>query len=228
MGENLSKTVEDYLKIILEESGDNSSEIVHLGLLAQRMKVTPGTVTTMIKRIATEGLVEYIPRKGCRLTEKGTYQALTLLRKHRLVEALLVTVLKMDWSDVHEEAESLEHELSDKVVEYIDRLLGYPEKDPHGQPIFRDVESYRAYSTESLLRLDQAKPGNRYCIIKVEERKEHREFLKYLEQNGMRPGELIDVIGRSEGGGWLEIETAKGKVLKLGTQKGTSLYVSEA
>src|SRR3954467_2096461 len=106
-----------------------------MGRLATAMGVVPGTATTMIKALADSGLVAYEPRGGARLTRGGEQLALHVLRRHRLVELFLVKVLKLDWSEVHAEAEELEHAISEKVLERIDSLLGHPSVDPHGDPI---------------------------------------------------------------------------------------------
>src|SRR5213592_1588344 len=106
-----------------------------MGKLATAMGVVPGTATSMVKALADSGLVSYEPRGGARLTSGGEQLALHVLRRHRLVELFLVKVLGLDWSEVHEEADELEHAISDKVLERIDALLGRPRVDPHGDPI---------------------------------------------------------------------------------------------
>src|SRR5947199_9184927 len=139
-------TVENYLKqIYLEqqaavaelgrEDADAEDELVPMGRLATVMGVVPGTATSMVKALADSGLVAYEPRGGARLTPGGEQLALHVLRRHRLVELFLVKVLGLDWSEVHEEAEELEHAISEKVLERIDQLLGHPAVDPHGDPI---------------------------------------------------------------------------------------------
>src|SRR5205809_6143937 len=106
-----------------------------MGALAGAMNVAPGTVTAMVKTLAEAGLVDYEPRGGVKLSGKGEKLALHVLRRHRLVELFLVEVLGLDWSEVDEEAEELEHAISDKVLDRIDALLKYPKFDPHGDPI---------------------------------------------------------------------------------------------
>jgi DtxR family Mn-dependent transcriptional regulator len=108
-----SSTVENYLKQIYLAQPDNPEELVSMGKLASIMGVVPGTATTMIKALADSGLVEYEPRGGARLTRGGEQLALHVLRRHRLVELFLVKVLGLDWSEVHAEAEELEHAVSD-------------------------------------------------------------------------------------------------------------------
>ena len=134
-----SPTVENYIKqIYLEQqssTGGESEALVPMGRLAAAMGVVPGTATTMVKALSDSGLVAYEPRGGVRLTRGGEQLALHVLRRHRLVELFLVKVLGLDWSEVHEEAEELEHAVSDKVLERMDQVLGHPSVDPHGDPI---------------------------------------------------------------------------------------------
>ncbi|MGH7179941.1 MAG: metal-dependent transcriptional regulator, partial [Tepidisphaeraceae bacterium] len=130
-----SSTVENYLKRIYLEQQATSSHLVAMGKLAAAMGVVPGTATSMVKALADSGLVDYEPREGVKLTRGGEQLALHVLRRHRLVELFLVKFLGLDWSEVHEEAEQLEHAISDKVLEKIDALLERPSVDPHGDPI---------------------------------------------------------------------------------------------
>jgi len=129
-----SYTVENYLKHILLLS-DEADGLVPMGALSAALAVVPGTVTTMVKALAQDGLVVHRPRHGVRLTAAGRRVALGVLRRHRLVETFLVHVLKMDWGAVNVEAEQLEHAISDTVLDRLDALLGHPDTDPHGDPI---------------------------------------------------------------------------------------------
>ena len=130
-----SSTVENYVKRLYMEQQRSPERLVPMGRLAAVMGVVPGTVTTMVKALDEERLVHYEPRSGVRLTRSGEKLALHVLRRHRLVELFLVKALGLDWSEVHEEAEVLEHAVSEKVLQRIDDLLGHPTADPHGDPI---------------------------------------------------------------------------------------------
>src|SRR3954465_993061 len=121
-----TSTVENYLKQLYLEQQAAPDELVSMGRLAAAMGVVPGTATSMIKALADSGLVFYEPRLGTRLTKGGEQLALRVLRRHRLVELFLVKVLGLDWSEVHDEAEELEHAISEKVLERMDALLGHP------------------------------------------------------------------------------------------------------
>src|SRR2546422_9277149 len=121
-----SITVENYLKQLYLEQQNSAEELVQMGKLASAMGVVPGTATSMVKALADSGLVAYEPRGGVRLTRGGEQLALHVLRRHRLVELFLVKVLGLDWSEVHDEADELEHAISGKVLEKIDAYLGRP------------------------------------------------------------------------------------------------------
>jgi DtxR family Mn-dependent transcriptional regulator len=124
---------EDYLRAISKLY--NGLDPVGVTELAQALGVTPPSVSGMIQRLEADGFVEHRPRHGVTLTPAGQAAALNIHRRHRLVETFLVQVLGLDWSEVHEEAEALEHHLSERVVRAIDRYLGHPTTDPHGHPI---------------------------------------------------------------------------------------------
>src|SRR6187397_2868131 len=132
-----SSTVENYLKAIyqaqlpLERRGD----LVPMGQLAGALGVVPGTATTMVKTLAESGLVKYEPYAGVRLTGSGEKLAALVVRRHRLIELFLVKVMGMSWTEVHDEAEHLEHAVSDRLIDRIDEMLGRPQVDPHGDPI---------------------------------------------------------------------------------------------
>src|SRR5688500_15795687 len=132
-----SSTVENYLKAVFlgESQLAEGQRLLPMGQLANSLGVAPGTATTMVKALAESGLVEYEPYNGVRLTPAGSRLAALVLRRHRLVELFLVQVLGMRWDEVHEEAELLEHVVSDRLIERIDELLGHPEVDPPGDPI---------------------------------------------------------------------------------------------
>ena len=132
-----SSTVENYLKsiYIAQLRLDDNQELVPMGQLASSLDVAPGTATTMVKALSDSGLVAYEPYAGVRLTDAGAKLASLVLRRHRLVELFLVQMMGMSWTEVHDEAENLEHAVSDRLIERIDELLGHPSVDPHGDPI---------------------------------------------------------------------------------------------
>src|SRR5215510_2647144 len=137
-----SSTVENYLKAIHLGQSELPAgvRLVSMGHVANALGVTPGTATTMVKALAESGLAEYEPYSGVRLTRSGEKLAGRVLRRHRLVELFLVQVMGMSWTEVHEEAEQLEHAVSDRLIERIDDMLGHPSTDPNGDTI-PDAES---------------------------------------------------------------------------------------
>jgi DtxR family Mn-dependent transcriptional regulator len=128
-----SEQIENYLKNIYKiESAEGK---VSTSSLSERLQISPASVTEMVKKLASEGSLTHTPYKGVSLTEAGKRAALKILRKHRLWEMFLVEVLHFSWDEIHEEAEKFEHIMSDKMEEKIDEVLGFPEVDPHGDPI---------------------------------------------------------------------------------------------
>ena len=186
-----TSTVENYLKHVLLLS-EGAEDLIPMGALAEALAVVPGTVTTMVKALADAGLVEHRPRHGVRLTAGGRRVALSVLRKHRLVETFLVNVLKMDWAAVHAEAEQLEHAISDEVLDRLDALLGHPTTDPHGDPIpsRQGKLNSQIYPTLATCVLD--KPLR---IVRVTD--QSAEFLQFAEQNGLQPGTGLRVADRN-------------------------------
>src|SRR5258705_6700464 len=132
-----SSTVENYLKAIYhgQSALTEHDGLVPMGSVASALGVTPGTATTMVKALAESGLADYEPYSGVRLTAAGEKLAGLVLRRHRLVELFLVQVMGMNWDEVHDEAEQLEHVVSERLIERIDDMLGHPTHDPHGDPI---------------------------------------------------------------------------------------------
>jgi DtxR family Mn-dependent transcriptional regulator len=204
-----SSTVENYLKHVLLLS-EGAEELVPMGALAGALAVVPGTVTTMVKALADEGLVEHQPRHGVKLTAEGRRVALNVLRKHRLVETFLVNVLKMDWSKVHDEAEQLEHAISDEVLDRLDALLGHPETDPHGDPI---PSRHGKLSSQVYATLATCVAERVVRIVRVTE--QSPEFLQFAEQNGLQPGTSVRVSDRNLTAGLVTVRKANGRALPL-------------
>ncbi|MBI5692536.1 MAG: metal-dependent transcriptional regulator [Verrucomicrobia bacterium] len=201
--------VENYLKhvLLLSEGG---ADLVPMGALASALAVVPGTATTMVKALADEGLLEHLPRQGVRLTAEGRRVALNVLRKHRLVETFLVHVLKMDWSRVHEEAEQLEHAISDEVLDRLDALLGHPQSDPHGDPI---PSAHGKLSSQVYATLATCVADRPLRIVRVTE--QSAEFLQFAEQNGLLPGAALRVSDRNLPAGLVTVRRATGRSLAL-------------
>ena len=199
-----SSTVENYLKQILLLS-ESRTDLVSMGAIATSLGVVPGTVTTMIKSLAVEGLLEHLPRQGVRLTESGRRAALGVIRRHRLVETFLVSVLKMDWSTVHSEAEQLEHAISDEVLNRLYALLGHPATDPHGDPI---PSAQGKLSSQVYATLATCAVGKAVKVVRVTE--QSADFLQFAEQKGLHPGAVIRVTDRDLTAGLVVVKRPRG------------------
>ena len=184
-----SSTVENYLKQIFVVQQRRVGHLVSMGTIAKAVGVTPGTATGMIKALADSGLVEYTPRGGVRLSPSGEQLALHVLRRHRLIELFLVNVIGLDWSEVHEEAEELEHAISDKVLERIDQLLGHPTVDPHGDPIPTAKGKLTPLKLQSLADCDC---GQTVRVRRVSD--QDPNFLQFVERHGLTPGIDVEIV----------------------------------
>ena len=170
-----TSTVEDYLKCIYREERGSPGELVSTGRIAVALKVSPGTVTAMMKTLTDSGLVVYTPYMGVKLTEAGLKLATHVLRRHRLIELFLVKVMKMDWSEVHQDAEVLEHAVSERLIARMDEMLGRPVADPHGDPIpTKDGQ----VSEDEISSLWEAPEGQTLRIQRVSDR--NSEVLRHL------------------------------------------------
>lgn len=218
-----TSTVENYIKKIYTlqfERGEGEEGNVSMGDLATSLGVTPGTATTMVKSLARTGLVGYTPRVGVQLSVQGKELALLVLRRHRLVELFLVKVLGMDWHEIHEEAEALEHVISDRVLERIDSLLGRPELDPHGDPI---PDASGAIAERELVPLVECEAGQRVRIGRIENQEDL--FLQYLESNALTPGQDLTVSAIDGQAGVVSLEFSSGESRQLGFEAARKISV---
>jgi DtxR family transcriptional regulator, Mn-dependent transcriptional regulator len=188
-----SYTVENYLKAIFQAQTalPRPDALVPMGQLAAALRVVPGTATTMVKALAESGLVRYEPYAGVRLTQAGEKLAALVLRRHRLVELFLVQVMGMSWTEVHDEAELLEHAVSDRLIDRIDEMLGRPEVDPHGDPIPNAEGAVESPAYETLLTCPLHR---RMRVSRVSD--QDREFLQFIERHDLKPGAVIQVEER--------------------------------
>lgn len=217
-----TSTVEDYLKTILLAEG-RLGGLVGMGRIADDLKVAPGTVTAMVKTLAQSGLVDYAPYSGVQLTEAGRRLALHVLRRHRLIELLLVRVLGMSWSDVHQEAEELEHAVSDLLIERIDEKLGFPSVDPHGDPI---PDAQGVVTEPELTSLPVCRIGERLEVRRVGD--QGVEFLRLLDRLGLIPGSPITLISRDDEADTVLLENATGERVQLGIRAAAKIFVGPA
>lgn len=191
-----TEAIEDYAKAIHALAGREPGP-VGTSALAERLGVSPGTVTAMVKRMAELGLVSYEPYQGVELTEPGQRMALEVIRHHRLLESFLAEALGMPWDRVHDEAEVLEHYISEELEERIATALGDPDRDPHGDPIpDRDLTITDPVPGVPLLELEIGS-GGRFSRVSDG----RPEMLRFLDAEGIRPGAGLRVLRREPFGG---------------------------
>lgn len=184
--------VEDYLKTIYQHT-EWQDELITPSVLASKLGVAPASVTGMMKKLAASGLVEYVPYGPLKLTEDGTVRAVAVVRRHRLIETWLVEDLDYSWDEVHDEAELLEHSMSDRLLEAINERLGHPTHDPHGDPI---PDAYGNAPVTAFVLLDDLEPLLQGVVLRIDDRKP--ELLRLLADHDVRPGSTITVHDRNE------------------------------
>ena len=188
--DSLSTAKEDYLKAIYAIESRDAEAVATLDL-AQRLGVTAGSVSAMLKKLAADGLVELEPYRGARLSAAGRERALEVLRHHRLLELYLAEELGVPWDRVHEEAEVLEHVLSEELEVRIAAKLGDPTHDPHGDPI---PSAELELGEDRTVSLSDVEPGCRAVFVRVSD--SDPEMLRYLAGRGIRLGDALEVVAR--------------------------------
>jgi DtxR family Mn-dependent transcriptional regulator len=188
-----SSTVENYLKAIYQGqiALPHPARLVSMGHVAGALGVTPGTATTMVKALSESGLAEYEPYNGVRLTAAGEKLAGLVLRRHRLVELFLVEVMGMSWAEVHDEAEQLEHVVSERLIERMDDMLGHPTHDPHGDPIPTADGELPSDRFDNLLTCPLHTPLR---VTRIAD--QDPSFLRFIERHDLKPGQAIEVQTR--------------------------------
>jgi DtxR family Mn-dependent transcriptional regulator len=192
-----SRATEDYIKAVFFEEHNTPGNLARTVKLAKSLGVTPGTATVMLQNLAKEGLLDYYSRKGCRLTERGKKLALMILRKHRLIELFLQKILHFDWSEVHEEAERMEHCFSEKVINRLDKILGYPKTDPHGE-VIPDITKPPEEGIDQLkgkdILLTETKADSTYRITRIIN--QDSGFLIHMQELGIVPNAVITIVSQ--------------------------------
>jgi DtxR family Mn-dependent transcriptional regulator len=216
--EPLTRSVEDYLKAIYRLSPEgrpaSTSDIAHL------LELSPASVSGMVKRLSEQGLLEHVPYKGVQLTDEGRRAALRMVRRHRLIEAYLVAFLGYSWDTVHDEAERLEHAVSDTLVERMAAVLGHPTTDPHGDPI---PTADGAIEETASIPLSEVDPGVTVELRRVDESQPER--LRYIASIGLVPGAVVRVLERQPFQGPMTIRV-DGRTHVIGQELGQVLFCS--
>lgn len=215
-----TETVENYLKAIYALSRESPTGEAAMTRIAAIVGVATGTATAMVKKLKAARLVRYERFGGVSLTSKGEKAALDILRRHRLVETFLVQTLKLDWSLVHAEAERLEHAVSPLVLDALDRHLGHPTFDPHGDPIPR---ADGALAQPNLVPLSRCKAGSRIRLARALDQRE--ESLRFLHRHGLEIGARITVEAVEPGAGTIVVHVERGQTISLSDTAASRMLV---
>jgi DtxR family transcriptional regulator, Mn-dependent transcriptional regulator len=217
--EPYSSSVGDYIKAIWDLGGVGSASTKDV---AARLLVSPASVSNMFVRLQEMGLAEYERYQGASLTERGRVEALRLVRRHRLIETFLLEHLGYDWQDVHEEAERLEHAVSDGFTERLAELLGHPDHDPHGDPI---PSAEGTMEVDDSFTLSRASAGRRLRIAKV--RDEDAAMLDYFGDRNLVPGRWLTIREVRAIDGVVIVEDEESEVYALGEPLARSIFVTD-
>lgn len=213
-----SSSMGDYVKAIWELGGGTG--IASTKEISVRLSVAPASVTNMLGRLRERGFVDYERYRGASLTEEGCVEALRLVRRHRLIETFLLEHLGYSWQDVHEEAERMEHVVSDNFTERLAEFLGHPGRDPHGAPI---PAADGALAPEDSFPLGEATVGKWVRIARVHH--EEAAMLTYLGERGLVPGRLLAIKEVRSLDGVVTVEDEDGASHSLGEPLAGSLLV---
>ena len=220
-----SSTVENYLKAIYLGVGALTppDRLLPMGQLAGALGVAPGTATTMVKTLAESGLVEYEPYAGVALTGAGEKLAALVVRRHRVVELFLVRVMGYRWDEVHDEAEQLEHAVSERLIDRMDEMLGRPEVDPHGDPIPDPAGVVKPQPAQTLLTCPLHKQVTITRVIDQD-----RSFLRFIENHHLKPGEAIEVEERDAASDSVRVRAKNDERITIGTRAASKVLVQVA
>ncbi len=216
----MTRSEENYLKTIFHLGG-NSSVPISTNAIAEQMETKPSSVTDMAKKLSDKALVHYKKYQGVLLTDKGVKVALSIIRKHRLWEVFLVEKLDFRWDEVHEVAEQLEHIKSEKLIDQIDALLGYPKYDPHGDPIPSKDGQFPERNKQLLSDMPKSSFG-----VCVGVKDTSSVFLKFLDKNNIALGQTIQILEKEEFDQSLTIQV-NNRELNISHQIAANLYVKK-
>jgi DtxR family Mn-dependent transcriptional regulator len=220
-----SLTVENYVKTIYQITAAQDGRPATTGQIATALEVSPGTVTSMLKTLDAARLATHKPYEGASLSRAGRSLALRMIRRHRLIELFLLRTLDMSWDEVHDEAEHMEHAVSDLLVDRIDAFLGHPEFDPHGDPIPRpDGLSLEPPAEPAARALAACGAGASFRLVRVLD--QSSEFLRSLTDSGFSLG-AAGVVEKNPAGAGLMRVRLDGRPLSLSLEAAGKLLVAE-
>lgn len=213
-----SLSEENYLKTIFHLERSYSAG-VSTNAIAEELETKASSVTDMVKKLSEKKLVKYRKYQGVKLSDIGKNAALEVIRRHRLWEYFLVEKLHFNWDEVHEVAEELEHIKSDKLIEELDRFLGFPTRDPHGDPIPDSEGNFATFSRELLA---ECKVGETAVVVGVKD--STASFLRFLDKTRISLGSRIRILSREEFDQSLEVEVDS-QALTLSYKTASNLYI---
>jgi DtxR family transcriptional regulator, Mn-dependent transcriptional regulator len=217
----VNSVVEDYVKVIYSHT-EWQSQPLTTTVLAERLQLAASSVTEMVKKLAASGLVTHVPYGAIELTEEGTRLALRMLRRHRLIETWLVDSFGYSWDEVHDEAEILEHAVSDRMLDIIADKLGHPQRDPHGDPI---PDANGRMARPEAEQLSEVPDGYIGRVVRISDRNPH--LLRYLESESVRVDAPFTLLRRRPFGSSLIVQLGDGAELELGDEAAASIWVAE-
>lgn len=215
----LSQVAQDYLKVIWTAQ-EVTDEPVSTKLLAEKLAVAPSTVSESVRKLAEQGFVDHARYGSISLTESGGRAAVAMVRRHRLIETFLVDELGYGWDEVHDEAEVLEHAVSEQMVARMDAKLGFPEHDPHGDPIPREDGSIPDSPTRRLIELTAGEAGSIARISDADP-----ALLRYFQELGVALGAEVGLVERRDFAGTVTVRLGDA-VLELGHPAAAAIWVA--
>jgi DtxR family Mn-dependent transcriptional regulator len=217
----ITPPIEDYLKVIYTLIRERGEERASTSAISERMEVSAASATNMMQKLADMRLVEYVPYRGVSLTEAGEKIALEVIRHHRLIELYLAEALGYTWDTVHDEAERLEHVISEEFEDRIDAMLGHPTTDPHGDPIPPKIGRPPAGTSR---RLSEVEVGESVVVRRVSDR--DGELLRQLASLDLVPGTRLRIVGRELVGGPIMLE-CDDRQLSVGDEIARRVFVEQ-
>ncbi len=205
-----TSTVEDYVKAIYVLQREAPTGEATVARIAATLGVTKGTVTSMVRKLREAGLADAERYAGIRLTPKGQRLALDVIRRHRIIEVFLVETLGFDWSEVHDEAERLEHAMSAKLLDRLDAFLDHPAIDPHGDPI---PDAQGKIAEAEATPLSGAGKGDRVVVARVSD--QDPDVLAFAAEHGLRPRAKLSVVDVSREDGSITVKPHRASPVTL-------------
>ncbi|MCW1249388.1 metal-dependent transcriptional regulator [Acaricomes phytoseiuli] len=221
---NTSSSVEDYVKVIYTYTEWQDQPITS-SQLASRLGIANSSVSEMVRKLKEAGLVDHRPYSSVTLTESGRALALAMVRRHRLIETYLAQELGYGWDEVHNEAENLEHAVSEQFIERLAAKLGHPDRDPHGDPIPTRDGTVQMPSARRLAELDT---GHRGVITRISD--DNPELLRYLQEERITLDAHVEILGRKPFGGATIVRLSQGEHVQeidLSDEIGAALWIAD-